>query len=311
YGGFFWKTDSLGNPLDKRKKTYGLAFAVYAISEYYHISKEPLSLKIALETFQLIEKKTTDQNHPGYFEVFDQKWQRIESAALSEVDQNADKSMNTHLHLLEAYTTLYQVTGDEQIYKQLLQLFYLLTEKILNPQNHHLQLFFKDNWQPVSCGISFGHEIETAWLLYEAAGVTGESKLINQAGDLALQIADQTFQSALKGENGVRGVINEVNEAGQLDDDRIWWVQAEACVGFMLAYQLSYKEKYLQAVCSIWKFIEQKMVDHQRGEWYWKITHQDQPDHRFYKAGEWKSLYHNTRACIELLTRIKNLTNKE
>ena len=297
YGGVFWEVDYKGNPVNKRKQVYAQAFTIYALSEYYLFSKNKEVKDWAIEIFELIEKHAFDSKFDGYIEAFNKDWSPIENMRLSEKDDNEAKTMNTHLHVLEAYTTLYKIHPTEKVKNALEGLLNVFLDKFLNP-NGHLELFFDEEWNLKSTVYSYGHDIETAWLLIEAAKVLKKPTLLKKTEDAAILITD-TFISEAIDKDGA--VINEINtKTGVLDTDRHWWQQAEAIVGLYYAYQINKNEKYVDVASKIWTFIDEKVIDHKHGEWFWLIDENGNYNPKDEKVGMWKCPYHNSRAGIQL-----------
>lgn len=297
YGGVFWELDSKGTSINNRKQVYAHAFLVYALSEYYMFSKNEEALNWAIEIYNLIEKYTHDQVYQGYIEAFNEDWSSISDMRLSNKDANEAKTMNTHLHLLEAYTNLYKVYKNENLKNNLSELLQLFLNKFLNSENH-LNLFFDEQWNLKSNIISFGHDIETAWLLIEAANVIEDQKILKETERVAILIAD-TFLK--KGIDKDGGVVNEFNpETEEFDFDKHWWPQAEALVGLRYAFNITGNEKYLQKSLEIWNFIDSKILDKTNGEWFWSVDKNGDIYNNNYKIGMWKAPYHTSRACIVL-----------
>ena len=297
YGGVFWEVDYKGNPVNKRKQVYAQAFTIYALSEYYLFSKNKEVKDWAIEIFELIEKHAFDSKFDGYIEAFNEDWSPIEDMRLSEKDDNEAKTMNTHLHVLEAYTTLYKIHPTEKVKNALEGLLNVFLDKFLNP-NGHLELFFDEEWNLKSTVYSYGHDIETAWLLIEAAKVLKKPTLLKKTEDAAILITD-TFISEAIDKDGA--VINEINtKTGALDTNRHWWQQAEAIVGLYYAYQINKNEKYVDVASKIWTFIDEKVIDHKHGEWFWLIDENGNYNPKDEKVGMWKCPYHNSRAGIQL-----------
>jgi len=297
YGGVYWEVNFKGKPVNKRKQAYAQAFTIYALSEYYLFSNNEEAKNWAVEIFNLIEEHAFDVGHEGYIEAFNEDWSPIEDMRLSEKDDNEAKTMNTHLHILEAYTTLYKIYPVEKVKNALEKLIQVFLEKFLH-SNGHLNLFFDERWNLKSSVYSFGHDIETAWLLIEAAKVLNDPGFLKQAQDAALLITN-TFISEAIDKDGA--VMNEINiKTGSMDTDRHWWQQAEAIVGLYYAFQITNDEKYINVAVKIWNFIEKKVIDHKYGEWFWLIDENGNYNPKDEKVGMWKCPYHNSRAAIQI-----------
>ncbi len=297
YGGVIWEVDYKGNPVNNRKQIYAQAFMIYALSEYYQFSKNEESKTLAITLFDLIEKYALDPKHGGYIEAFNQDWSPITDMRLSSKDKNVEKTMNTHLHLLEAYTKLYQIHPKKNIGVALKNLIHLFLTKFIT-KNNHLHLFFDVKWNLKSTIYSYGHDIETTWLLIKAAKTLNEKNIIHIIERMALQITDTFLNEAIANDGGV---INEINyKSREIDTDRHWWQQAEAIVGLYYAYQIKQDENYLKKAIQIWNFITTKVIDYKHGEWHWLIDSDGNFDKKNEKIGMWKCPYHNSRACIEI-----------
>jgi len=300
FGGVYWLVDHLGQPLDTKKQVYALAFSIYGLAEYYRASGDATALGHAQALYRTIEAHSFDPAQGGYFEAFTRAWQPLSDLRLSAKDANEKKTTNTHLHVLEAYTTLYQVWPDAGLRQQLKALLLNFDTHIIDPQTGHLLLFFNEDWQPKPDAVSFGHDVEAAWLLLDAAEALGDPDLISRFRQLAVQLAT----AAAEGLAPDGSLLYERDPSGHWADDRHWWVQAEAVVGFCTAYQLSGEAKFLAYSEGAWRFTQQHLLDRERGEWYWGVR----PDYSLMpgedKVGPWKCPYHNSRACLEMLRRL-------
>lgn len=301
YGGVYWSVDYRGNRLDTKKQTYALAFAVYGLSEYYKISKNQEVLDLAIKLYQDIEKYSFDKVHGGYFEAFSREWTGIEDIRLSEKDANEKKTMNTHLHVLEAYTNLYRVWQNNDLAKQIKHLLSDFQKHIIDPESKHLVLFMDERWRSKEHIYSYGHDIEASWLLLEAAEVLQDKELINIFKDLAINLAD----AAIEGIDRDGSLLYENNkDKAHFIREKHWWVQAEGMVGFFNAWEISEEEKYIRKFEGLWNFIKAYIIDKTNGEWFWgrkeDLTFMSGDD----KVGLWKCPYHNTRACLEILSRM-------
>jgi len=300
YGGVFWELDAKGNPINTRKQIYAQAFTIYALSEYYACSKDSEVLNWAIEIYEHIENYAKDSLHNGYTEAFEIDWSTIEDMRLSDKDVNAVKTMNTHLHVLEAYSNLLRVYENEGLKKNLTNLIELFLHKFLREDNH-LQLFFDQTWNSQDTRISFGHDIETAWLLIDAAKIVKNKKLILETEAIAIQIANTFINEGIDADGGV---FNEFNiEKQTFDTDKHWWPQVEALIGLDYAYQITKNKKYLEIAWKIWTFIQATIIDTENGEWFSRVNKTGRPYTNEYKVGMWKAPYHNTRACIKLIIK--------
>lgn len=300
HGGLYWMVDAKGNPSQTKKQVYGQAFAIYALSEYVRAGGPEEAKDKAIELFELIEKHAYDPEHLGYIEALDRDWSQTDDLSLSGKDLNEKKSMNTHLHVLEAYTNLYRIWKSDRLAKALRELIVVTMRHIVDQETGHFKLFFDDVWTNKSDHISYGHDIEGSWLLVEAAEVLGDEALLANVKKTALHMAEATLNEGVD-EDG--GLLNEGDSKGLIDTNKDWWPQAEAVVGFFNAYQLSGDRKYLVAALNSWHFIRQYIVDKENGEWYWSVTREGKPTGG-HKVSAWKCPYHNGRACFEMLERL-------
>lgn len=326
-GGVFWSVDYLGRPLETKKQTYAIGFAIYGLSEYARICGDQEALHVALQLFEVLEQHTCDHEYGGYIEALTRTWQPIRDMRLSAKDENFPKSQNTHLHVIEPYTNLLRTCKElsckelpceelsceelrllcrdsiAAIEKRIATLITLFTDRLLNPQTHHLDLFFQMDWTRMSTTASYGHDIECSWLLHEAALVLGDAAVREKVEPVVRQVAAAS-------EEGLLPCGAMIHESG--DPDLHWWVQAEAVVGFLNIYQHFGDEAALEKALRLWGFIKDNLVDHELGEWYWSLKPEDHnrpfdspysvnrdEDH----AGFWKCPYHNSRMCLEIIER--------
>lgn len=301
FGGTYWCLEYNGNPLDTKKQIYSQAFFIYALSEYYLASGDEKCRDEAIELFRLIEKISFDRGKNGYFEAYSRDWQLLDDLRLSQKDSNEKKTMNTHLHILEAYTNLYRIWKNDTLACQLRNLINIFLDKIIDPQTFHLNLFFDENWTCKSSITSYGHDIESSWLLYEAAVELHDSELTEKTKQICLRIVD----AAKEGLHPDGSLIYEKDNAtGHTDFDRHWWPQAEAVIGFYNAFELTGNSHYLLNFTECLYFIQSNLVDHINGEWYWSIKSDGSVNRDDDKAGFWKCPYHNGRMCLEIIKRV-------
>ncbi|AVR47326.1 N-acylglucosamine 2-epimerase [Christiangramia fulva] len=298
-GGVFWELDHTGKPINTRKQIYAQAFAIYALSEYYEYCKEAQALEWAEELFQLIEEKALDPDQNGYYEAFQHDWSPIKDMRLSEKDDNSSKTMNTHLHILEAYGNLFRVKGGEKEKKALENLVDLFLNRFLYDNIWHFQLFFDDNWKRANNLISYGHDIEAVWLILEAARAVKNEQLIQKAASTTIEVA-RTFLKEAYIKNA--GVINEKDlDSGKTDTDRHWWPQVEAMLGLEYAFELTGEDIFRKAERDIWKYTLKHIKDRKHGEWHFRVDENNHPYTSEDKVSMWKAPYHTSRALIKLL----------
>ncbi|MCR5198561.1 MAG: AGE family epimerase/isomerase [Prevotella sp.] len=329
YGGVYWSLDYKGQPLDTKKQFYAIGFAIYGLSEYARATGDREALDYALQLFDCIEEHAFDQEYNGYIEATTRDWQPIADMRLSDLDANYPKSQNTHLHIIEPYTNLYRCLKEFQaasscsyvpaigailpvdiavsqqtvgrVGASVRNLIRIFTDRILNPETHHLDLFFEKDWTRGAGHLeSYGHDIECSWLMHEAALVLGDQQMLEKVEPIVRMVA----KASEKGLRPDGSMIHEANlDTGHRDDDLHWWVQAENVVGWANLYQHFGDEDALQKALNGWNYIKQNLIDYADGEWYWSRrpdgTLNLDDDH----AGFWKCPYHNSRMCLELMER--------
>jgi mannobiose 2-epimerase len=300
-GGVFWELDYKGVPVNTRKQAYAQGFAIYGLSEYYKASGNKQSLELAKDIFEIIENRFFDNEHNGYIEALGEGWEQLSDMRLSPKDANEPKSMNTHLHILEPYTNLYRYWKSEKLAASIKNLIDIFLNHIINNKTANFQLFFDYDWTVKSDIVSYGHDIEGSWLLFEAAQVLNNSTLMKKTAEMALRMVDTTIENGMAPDGSV---YNEKN-GEHLDTDRHWWPQAEALVGLVNAWQLSNNINYLSHAEKIWHYIDNNIIDKKNREWFWKVNNEGKTDSNDEKVGFWKCPYHNSRAMIEVAQRLK------
>jgi len=306
HGGAFWRLDDRGRAIEDIKKTYGQAFCIYALAEYHLAFNSIGALGWAIQTFELIERHLHEADHGGYFEVCSRDWSGVLDLALSEKDQNEKKSMNTHLHVLEAYTNLYRAWEKPRVAARLRELIGFFEEHILDRRTGHFHHFFDEQWRVRSDSYTFGHDIEGSWLLCEAAEVLDDHALLKREQVTAMKIAEAVLAEAVEPDGGV---CYEGRGGQIIDRGKECWPQAEAVIGFLNAWQISGERKFLDAAGRVWEFIEARLVDRTHGEWFWRITPEGVVDPRLPKVSEWKGPYHGSRMCLEAVRRLQALND--
>ncbi|WP_311182440.1 AGE family epimerase/isomerase [Hymenobacter volaticus] len=189
YGGVYWTVDYQGQPLDTKKQIYALAFVLYGMAEYHLASGNAQALTLAQELYRTIELHSYDAENGGYLEALARDWTPLKDLRLSAKDANEKKTTNTHLHVLEAYATLYRAWPDALLKQRLVELLNLFADRMIDPATHHLNLFFNEQWVARPDVISYGHDIEAAWLLLQAAELIGEKTLVVRFQQLAVALA--------------------------------------------------------------------------------------------------------------------------
>ena len=329
YGGVYWSVDCEGNPLDTKKQFYAIGFMIYGLTEYARATGDREALDYALDLYDCIEEHAFDREHNGYIEACTREWGRIEDMRLSDLDANYPKSQNTHLHIIEPYTNLLRCLKEAQAQEScdyvsaigsvlpvgisvppqtisevegaLRNLVDIFTEKILNKETNHLDLFFGMDWTRGAGHLeSYGHDIECSWLLHEAALVLGDQQVLNKVEPIVQAVA----QASAKGLRPDGSLIHEANlDTGYVDDDLHWWVQAENVVGWYNIWQHFGDEEALNRAEKCWHYIKKQLIDYEHGEWYWSRHANGLLNTKDDKAGFWKCPYHNSRMCLEILER--------
>ena len=300
YGGVYWSLSPDGTPYETKKQIYAIGFAIYGLSEYSRATGDAEALDYAIRLFHDIEKHSADHSLGGYFEAFTRDWGQIGDMRLSDKDINECKTMNTHLHILEPYTALYRVWKSPALEERLRALISIFTGRILDRSTGHLQLFFNEKWESSHHIVSYGHDIEASWLLYEAASVLGDPELLSEIKETATAIADAAAEGYIPG----GGMIYEFHgDTGAIDADRHWWVQAETTVGYFNLWQITGRRDALGKALGSWKFIKEHIIDCKNGEWFWSLRSDGTVNTEDDKAGFWKCPYHNSRMCMEIIER--------
>lgn len=314
FGGAYWSLDYLGQPKDTKKQFYAIGFVIYGLTEYARATGDKQAYDEAMKLFHCIEEHSLDTKYNGYIEAQTRDWQDIADMRLSDLDANYPKSQNTHLHIIEPYTNLYRLMKEKSeelgvrneelnvVETALRNLINIFTDRILNPETHHLDLFFEMDWTRGAGWLeSYGHDIECSWLMHEAALVLGDKEVLAKVEPIVQLVAT----ASEKGLNADGSMTHEANvDTGHVDDDRHWWVQAEAVVGFYNIFQHFGDEAALQKCLNAWQYIKDNLIDHELGEWYWSRDPQRNINKTDDHAGFWKCPYHNSRMALELIERI-------
>jgi mannobiose 2-epimerase len=303
--GVFWELDCTGKPLNTKKQVYAQAFTIYALCAYYQLTQDKEALARALECFHLIEHHARDKSHEGYLEAFTRNWGVLDDLRLSEKDLNFPKSQNTHLHILEAYTSLHLIHPSPEVKAALRYNIELFDKFMIDKNTFHLRMFMDLEWKDFSPGYTFGHDIEASWLIAKALDSLGDEPYRAMLTPTLINIAGVTLDEGI----GAQGqVLDSYDFASKkINADSVWWVQAEAVVGFLYACVASGDEKYFLAAEKVWSFIKEHQMDREHGEWLWLSALDDPRDEPYYKVGFWKCPYHNGRAMIEASRYLEQL----
>lgn len=300
-GGVYWSLDFQGKPEDTTKHTYNQAFAIYALSSYYDASKDEEALELAKALYEIIETRCKDEY--GYLEAFTKDFKPEENDKLSENGVIAEKTMNTLLHVFEAYTELYRVTKEESVADQIRFMMDIIADKVYNKELGRQEVFFDRTWNSLIDLYSFGHDIETAWLVDRGLEVLGDEEYTKKLSSITKQITKNIYERAYVDHS----LVNEA-ENGVVDTTRVWWVQAETVVGFMNGYQkMPEHPEYLEAAKDVWSYIQNYLIDKRKGsEWFWALDENRKPLEKPI-VEPWKCPYHNGRMCFEVIRRMQNV----
>ena len=325
YSGTYWSVRYDGRPADTKKQFYAIGFMLYGMSEYVRATmndgsvteeEKEEALQLCFNLFNIIEDHSLDIVYNGYIEAQTRQWGEIADMRLSELDANYPKSQNTHLHIIEPYTNFFRclkemekagkevnINDKAKVEVALRNLIDIFTDKILNPETHHLDLFFEMDWTRGAGWLeSYGHDIECSWLMHEAAIVLGDNDVLEKVEPIVRLVA----KASEKGLNDDGSMTHEANiDTGHVDDDRHWWVQAEAVVGFYNIYQHFGDTAALDKALACWRYIKSNLIDYRHGEWYWSCDPEGNVNTCDDHAGFWKCPYHNSRMCLELIERIE------
>jgi mannobiose 2-epimerase len=301
YGGVYWQVDCQGKAVRDHKHHYAQAFAIYGLSEYHRATGDTQSLVLAQSLFGLLEEHAYEPVYRGYLEGSNRTWGTLTDTRLSLQEPNSHKSMNTMLHILEAYTNLLRVWPDTHLKARHQELIEVFLQHIVDPLTHHFKLFFDDKWHSLTDTQSFGHDIEGSWLLCEAAEMQADTALLARVHDCAISMALVVHREGLDDDGSL---LYEAGPEGVRDATKAWWAQAEAVVGFYNAYQLSGAEYFAVAAYGCWRYIQSKVVDREHGDWIKQLYRDGTPDHTIYKIGPWECPYHHSRVCLEMLERL-------
>ena len=301
YGGGYRTVKYNGEPSDTRNHILSDSYFIYALAEYYRVTGDQESLDAAIRLFENIEKYALDPVSNGYFEVFTRDWKRSKDQLLNEKSPDDEKTMITHLHLLEAYAGLYRVWPRDRMKESLRNVLEVFNDKIVDKKTFHTIYFLDKNWKPTTMIDSYGHDIEASWLMVEAARLINNPELTDEVERLGIRVAN----AAAEGLQDDGSLLTEKDRAtGHIVTIRSWWEQAETIVGYLNAFELTGDDAYLDKSINSWNYIKKYFIDYRNGGWYSLVLENGESAGKD-KANYWTCPYHNGRMCMEVIERIK------
>lgn len=320
--GFFWLTDRKGNVLIDEKIIYGHSFIIYGFSEYTLASGDPRGLYYAEKCFDLLQKYGADTMYGGYYEMFQRDW-TLKGSGAAGGDR---KTLDVHMHLMEAFTTLYECSGKEVHKRKLLEIIDVLTKRIIHPEYLTGIPQFTADWKVApqikfdiiwgwdrfsedgvksspEDNTSYGHNVEFAWLLMHAIEIADIP--IEKHKDIIQTQFDHALADGIDWEFG--GVYVEGSHAGGVTDhEKEFWQQAEMLIALLQACIVYEPSKYLPVYENVHRFVFDKMIAHNVGEWLPLLTRQGEPIWR-HMSHNWKINYHTIRALVQSIERMNKL----
>lgn len=300
-GGVFWTVAPDGTPAATHKHLYAQAFAICGLAVFHRAGGDPQALDLAQQLWRVVERHAPDPHGEGYLESFTPDWQARPNTLNGRIP--APKTFNTHFHLLEAYAALLEVWPDPDVRRRVEMLAMLLVERLLDRHRHSFWQNFDADWRALDQGPSHGHDIQASWLLPAAA----ERLALDVAAPVRAAVAGIADSVLERGVDADGGVATGFGPDGQPVAGKTWWVQAEAVVGFLDAFERHGDMRFLCAAEGVWGFIRQFVSDRAGGEWRAKIAPAGTPQSDLPKVGPWKCPYHNVRACLQVLDRAARL----
>ncbi|HOO07111.1 MAG TPA: AGE family epimerase/isomerase [Ruminococcus sp.] len=299
FGGVYWSVTHDGKPSDTTKHTYAQSFALYALTSYYALSGNEKALDLSEQLLELIESRCRDNG--GYLESFGREWKMSLNDKLSENNVIAERTMNTLLHVFEAYANLYryQPTRSAAVSDAMTRILETFIGKVFSPEKRRLEVFFNRTYRSLVDLQSYGHDIETSWLLDDGCRLLDSFGLTEEISKMDGVLAESVYERAF----AEKSLLNEC-ESGKNDTDRIWWVQSEAVLGFINQWEKTGEEKYLAAAEDIFEYIQTYIRDDRTGsEWYWGVHADGSPMDEHGIVSDWKCPYHSGRMCFEIIRR--------
>ena len=315
YGGFYWGLDDQGNispQYTDGKHLYGISFGLYGATAAYQATNDRSALVLAQKTFRWIDEHAHDSKNGGYFEWLTRDGRVVQpTSGKTRVEEVpfagfpiGYKSMNTHIHLLESFTQLYEVWKDELLRRRLIELLGVVRDKIC-VEPGVMNLYFTPEWRAIPDHDSYGHDVETAYLMLETESILGQHDPQTEA--MARRLVDHALAYGWDEEYG--GFYREGTTFGKVEDLRKeWWVQFEGLNALLLMHEKYGKqtEAYTEAFQKEWQFIKDKQTDHEFGGVY-DTVERDGTVKDFTKARIWKEAYHDTRALLNVTARLRRM----
>ena len=296
-GGVYWSLNYDGTVLDDGKHTYAQSFAIYCLSAYYEATGDKTALDASRSLFQVIESRCRDEG--GYLEAFTRDFRPASNEKLSENGVMAQRTMNTLLHVFEGYAGLYQAAHDPEVGRAMERILDIYLHKIYDPALRRQKVFFDLDYNSLIDLHSYGHDIESSWLMDWGTALLGKPELTAKVSQVNRELAETIYGRAYRDHS----VLNEC-ERGVDDTRRVWWVQAESVLGFLNAWEKTNQDCFRQAAVDVWRYINEKVVDRRPGgEWFWRVDGNGLPDQDKPIVEPWKCPYHNGRMCLEILRR--------
>ena len=302
HGGFYTWLHPNGTVKESHKFTYGNAFVIYGLAEYARVFNCPVAKNLAIETAQHLNQHMWDWEHGGYFETASQRWDYTPHITMLHPNTAIQKTMNTHLHMIEAYANLLRIHDAPWLRSKVRELLYTIATKIVNPTNQHFYLFQTREWAPVVPDLTLGHDIEGSWLLYEAAEILAEAETLDYVKTLAIKMARVALDDGLNPDGAMHTEYHPAQ--GQFSPSLSWWEQCEAVVGFLNAHALTGEEQFLTAAGNSLAFIDKYFIDRDHGGWHAWINDDYSPQSQLDKADGYTCPYHNVRMCLEVVRRL-------
>jgi mannobiose 2-epimerase len=335
-GGYYLAVDQNGIPLEKNiheKRIYGQAFAIYGLAEYYSVSKETTALEWAKKSFNWIEENAHDPVNGGYFEFLHRDGSPVLGSDNYQTELNDRvviglKDYNSSIHILEALTSLYHVWPNELVKERLEEMFHVVRD-IMVTDPGYLLLYFTADWTPVTGNtldeiageelwfashVTFGHDIETSYLLFEAAEALGNHD--DRTIKVIKQLTDHTLMKGWDEQNGGifdKGKYMKPDSMVIIDDKKAWWGEIEAFNSMLLLHSLYPDDKmdYYGYFLKQWDFLNTYQIDHEYGGWYNGSLDTNPKSKKANKAHPWKTTYHNSRGMVNCINILRDLGNAD